>query len=944
MRNKLKTEIIGNKLFLLLAISCCSIASAQKFKYKKTNTGIEYAVDGNRKRIQFYSTGTVRVTTVKEGHQFTDTSLVVNSKPVTLNFDVKNRKMLRLKTKVLEVQVDQKMGAITFLDRKGKTYLQEHKTILPSLRDTTIFGESFYSVKQAFKLTEDEGLFGLGQFQDEYMNYRGEELVLAHSNKISVVPMLTSSNNYGILWDNYSRTIFKDSPGVTFFSSEVADQIDYYFIAGDDIDDVILGYRNLTGQAPLFSKKAYGFWQCKERYKTFDELHEVVQKFRTNKIPLDNIIQDWQYWGEKTKFSSMYFDPERYPNPKQNIKKLHDNNVNLMVSIWPAIGAEAELAKELDAKGYFLDQGHWSSPGSKVYDPYSKAAREVYWKHLKKGLFDNGVDGYWMDGTEPEFFSSWNQDITTEEILKVKKVALGPVSKYLNTFALLTSQGLYQKHRKATDQKRVFILTRSAWAGQQRNATVTWSGDISSNFQTLKQHVSSGVNFSLAGVPYWTHDIGGFFSKGSNGEYPKGIEDPAFHELYTRWFQFGAFTPIFRSHGTDTPREVWQFKDRNPECYDALLKVLHLRYQLMPYIYSTAWDVTDKGRTMMRGMVMDFSNDRKVFDITDQYLFGSSFLVKPITKHMYHTPETLLPIISSEYLRTPSGEAGLMGTYFDDTELNKAVYTRVDKEISFNWSGGGLPKGLQLTNFSIRWEGYLIAPESGKHTIGTIVDDGVRLWLDDKLVIDEWRPQPATLYNHEITLEKGKKYKIRMEYYQGRSSSTVNLGLEIPKQKKEKKIFDMSDKVYLPDGSGWYDFWTNEFHEGGKVVTKEYPIDIFPLYVKSGAIVPFGPKQQYVDEKPNAPIEICIYTGANGAFTYYEDEGNNYNYENGAYNTIDFTWDDKQRKLKIGKSEGAFNGHKKDKVFNIMTIDPLNGKQSNATHNYNGDAVVLQLK
>ncbi|MEL7145764.1 MAG: TIM-barrel domain-containing protein, partial [Bacteroidota bacterium] len=691
-------------LILLLLIGLKPLL-AQQFRYQKTDYGLEFMVNETTRRVTFYDDQIVRITTVKTGKAFSDSSLVVNLVPNAVDLKIKNSSRLEIKSGGLTLRINKQNGVISFFDPDKKLYLKESESVLPELRDTTIFDKPYYKIKQAFQLTKKEGLYGLGQFQDPHMNYRNKELVLAHSNKSSIVPMLTSTNNYGILWDNYSWSVFHDDAKVTYITAEVADQIDYYFIAGSNIDGVIANYRNLTGRAPMFSKKAYGFWQSKERYKTFDELHEVVKKYRDNNIPIDNIIQDWQYWGAKDKFSSMYFDPRRFPNPKENIQRLHDENVNIMVSIWPAIGPAAQLAKDLNAAGHFLDQGHWSGTGNKVYDPYSAQARDIYWKHLKQGLFDNGIDGYWMDGTEPEFFSSWTPQITTTELLKVKKVALGPVAKYLNTFALVTSQGLYQNHRTATDKKRVFILTRSAWAGQQRNATVTWSGDVSSNFETLKQHISSGINFSLTGVPYWTHDIGGFFSKGSNGQYPKGIEDPAFQELYTRWFQFGAFTPIFRSHGTDTPREVWQFKDRNPEIYAALLKTLHLRYQLMPYIYSTAWAITDKGSTMMRGLVMDFANDLKVYDIKEQYLFGPSLMVKPVTRHMYHEVEELLPSISSEHLRTADNREGLAATYFKDTEFKEVVHKTIDKTINFNWTGGGLPKDVPRTDFSVRWEG-----------------------------------------------------------------------------------------------------------------------------------------------------------------------------------------------------------------------------------------------
>jgi len=922
-------------LFLLLISSC----SFNRFSYTKTSSGIEISLNGKKKRIEFYDDNLVRVSVTGTKNAFKDSSLAVIAGTKKVDFQIEDQPgELVLKTSRLILQINKNNGSVIFLDPSNRVYLSEHPDALPELKDTLVSGGHYYAIRQTFQIGKEEGIYGLGQFQNGFMNYRNKDLLLVQANKISIVPMLVSTNNYGVLWDNYSHSEFHDGAGGMSFSSEVADQIDYYFIGNRNMDGVVSGYRELTGRAPMFSEKAYGYWQSKERYKSFDELNEVVAKYRKNHIPIDNIVQDWRYWGEGKYWSSMYFEPENYPDPAENIKKLHDQHVGLMVSIWPSLGKSSQIFKDMQSNGFLLNQDHWC--GGKVYDAYNPEARKLYWKHVQKGLFENGVDAYWMDGTEPEFSNTDDQETTEKEILKVGKTFAGPAGKYLNTYALETTEGVYQGQRAFTDQKRVFILSRSSWAGQQRNATVTWSGDVSANYENLKKQISGGINFCMAGVPYWTHDIGAFFPSGKGGLYPQGIDDPAYGELYVRWFQFGAFCPIFRSHGTGTPREVWQFKDRNPEYYRALLKVLKLRYRLLPYIYSEAWQVTANNYTLMRGLAMDFPQDKKVYDIAGQYMFGPSFLVKPVTKNMYYDIPVVPDAIPEKYLLTSENTPGLKATYFADKELKKAVYTGVDKEINFNWGGGGLPQGVPENNFSVRWEGMLAPTESGSYKIAFTADDGLRLWLNNKLVIDEWKNQNSTFY-YTINLEAGKKYPVKIEYYQGKGGAMARLGWFTPSDQKNNAELTKTDSVYLPAGNDWYDFWTSKLYPGGQTISKDFPIDIFPLFVKAGSIVPFGPEIQYAGQKSDDPVEIRVYPGHNAGFTWYEDEGDNYNYEKGAYNTIAFSWDDAARTLQIGKSTGQFDGYEKNRIFDVVLVDEQNLKHRKIT--YNGEPVGVKF-
>ncbi len=901
---------------LLFLIWSCS---SNQFKYTESPSGIVFSCNGIKKRVEFYGENILRVSVVGIDRLFKDSSLVVIANSKRTDFLTEdNPDHLILKTRGMNVKIDKNNGALVFLDSLNRIYFSEHPVKLPTLKDTLIADEHQYSIFQPFQITDGEGIYGLGQFQNGFMNYRNKDLELVQANKISIVPLLVSTNNYGILWDNYSHSEFHDGEDCTSFSSEIADQIDYYFIAGDNMDGVISGYRKLTGKAPMFSKKAFGYWQSKERYKSFAELHDVVKKYRENNIPIDNIVQDWRYWGDGKYWSSMYFEPEFYSNPEQNIKELHGQHVDLMVSIWPCLGDKSEIFQEMETNGFLYNQNHWC--GGKVYDAYSPKAREIYWKHIQKGLAEKGVDAFWMDGTEPEFSSTDDQEVTEKEILKVGKTHAGSAAKYLNTYSLVTTDGVYRQHRKYTDKKRAFILTRSAWAGQQRNGAVSWSGDVSANYSNLKKQVAAGINFCMAGIPYWTHDIGAFFPTGRGGMYPKGIEDPAYRELYVRWFQFGAFSPIFRSHGTGTPREVWQFKNRDPKMYEALLKSLKLRYRLLPYIYSETWQITSNDYTLMRGLPMDFAEDENTREIADEYMFGQSFLVKPVTKNMYYEIPSLPDAVPAENLQTPDNKPGMQVTFFEGKEFEKELYQGVDKGINHNWGGGGLPQGVPETNFSARWEGSVIADESGIHKFGFTSDDGVRIWFNKKLVVDEWKSGSSTYYFSK-DLEKGKKYPVKIEYFQGKGGAIARLGWFTPAYARNQKALSKFDSVYLPQSKGWYDFWTNEFYTGQQTVSKEYPIDIFPLFVKAGSVIPYGPEVQYADEKTDNPMEIRIYAGDNGAFTFYEDEGNNYNYEDEKYNTIEFRWNDDKKLLTIGESSGNFEGFIKEKRFKIVLID-----------------------
>ena len=521
---------------------------------------------------------------------------------------------------------------ITFLDATTNAVLLREKA--RAFDKKQVAGEEVWQVKQTFALAGDEALYGLGQYQEGVLNYRGKSAKLVQANMEIVNPLLLSTRPYGVLWDNYSKTLFDDTADGASFWSEVADAIDYYFIYGSTMDEVIAGYHDLTGRAPMFPKSSFGFWQSKERYKSFAELTGVVAEYRQRGIPLDNIVQDWEYWGDRPRWNSLKFDPTHFDNPAEVIRELHERyHVSVMLSVWPGFGQQTTVYQELEKIGALFDEPTWA--GYKVMDIYNPKAQEVFWTHLKKGLFDKGVDSWWIDASEPSFREGFTQDKQEEKTKSAGQTHIGSFDRYLNVYSLYLSKVMHDNLR-AQSNKRVFILTRSAFAGQQKYGTAIWSGDVSSSWEVFRVQIPAGLNICMTGIPYWSSDIGGFFV---TPRYPRGLEDPAYRELYLRWFQQGAFSPLFRAHGTNVPREVWQFGKPGDPFYDGQVEMIHLRYSLLSYIYAMAWQVTANSKMMMRALVMDFPDDPKVRDHSEAYMFGSSLLVHPVTRPMYYTAE-----------------------------------------------------------------------------------------------------------------------------------------------------------------------------------------------------------------------------------------------------------------------------------------------------------------
>ncbi len=685
-------------------------------------------------RVQIWTDRVIRVTCTVADKLPPDASFSVIAKPQDVKWNLQeSADRIVLKTVSMQAQVDKTTGSLIFEDAAGKTFLAEPADGARSMEPITIAGQPTWKITQAFQLPTGAGLFGLGQHQDGWMNYVGHKVHLQQRNTDVALPVLICSAGYGILWDNPSITDVAcgtaENPGTVQWSSEVGDSIDYYVMFGPAIDQTISDYRELTGSAPMLGKWAWGLWQSKERYASQDELLWIVDQYRTRHIPLDGIIQDWQYWSPGP-WGSHRLDPSRYYDPKGMLRKLHDENIHMLISVWAKFDTTGANYNELDKAGALYEPiiaSVYPHGQQRWYDAFNPTARTIYWNQISKNLFTLGIDGWWLDATEPELSGHWGEfrNFTT---------AAGPGAKVFNAYPLMTTSAVYQGQRAQSSDKRVLILTRSAYPGQQRNAAITWSGDIRATWPVLAHQIPAGLNFCLAGIPYWNTDIGGFF--GSNPA------DPKFCELFTRWFQFGAFCPMFRVHGTDQPKELWRF---NPDTFKILRAYDQLRYRLLPYIYSLAWSVTHDNSTMMRGLVFDFASDPKVFDIPDQFMFGPAIMVNPVTK--------------------------------------PAAQTR---------------------------------------------------------------------------------------------------------------------SVYLPAGANWFDFWTGKTFSGGQSVDMPSPIQTLPLLVRAGSIIPLAPPMESAMEKTADPIEIRIYPGADGTFTLYEDQGDNYDYEKGVYATIPLTWNDSRKILTIG--------------------------------------------
>ena len=597
-------------LFMTAALLLTTVAWAQEIK------------------VEFFTPSIVHV--VKE--QPTK-SLVVIAKPEQVAVTQTGNTW---KSSELTVKLEPETQTLVFMTSKGKVLLKEKG--ISMVRKN----ENEFEVSQSFFLDKDEAIYGLGTIQNGKMNRRGEKKRMEQSNLEDFQNVLQSIKGWGIYWENYSPTLFEDNAQGMAFTSEAGQGIDYYFMYGGSADGVIAQMRHLTGDVPMFPLWTYGFWQSKERYKTAAETESIVDQYRALNVPLDGIIQDWQYWGSNYLWNAMDFLSEDFVNGPQMIKNVHAKHAHFMISIWASFGPQTQQFRELAEKNLLLPFETWPQSGLshiwpprkdypsgvKVYDAFSPEARAIYWNHLKR-LYNYGTDAWWMDSTDPDFFNPRESDYA-------HKVYGGTWRSQRNAFPLETVRGIYQAQRKDDRGKRIFIMTRSSYAGQQHYGSNMWSGDVNSSWDMLRKQVPAGLSFSLTGNPNFNTDIGGFFCGSYNTQGPASApKNPQFQELYVRWMQYGLFCPVFRSHGADAPREIWQFGKKGEPVYDAIEKMIRLRYRLLPYLYSTAWQVTSNNDTYMRPLFSDFAADKKVWDMTDEFLFGRSILAAPIVDPQY---------------------------------------------------------------------------------------------------------------------------------------------------------------------------------------------------------------------------------------------------------------------------------------------------------------------
>ena len=625
--------------------------------------------------------------------------------------------------------------------------LRERPALPRTFEAAELNGVKSVTAEDRFMLEMTEGIYGLGQHQNGMFNYRGATVELGQDNMDVAVPLFISSKGYGLLWNTASLTYADNRyPPALSFRTLSADAIDYYFIYGPEMDNIIHAYREMTGHTPLFPKWAYGFIQSKDSYKSQAEVLEVAKRYREEHIPLDCIVQDGGWWRSEGDLS---FN-SGYPDVEAELTELHREHIHSMISVWGQYERDSVNLQKLKQDGFLI-------PGTVEYDATNPGARDFFWNSLPGPLLAQGWDAFWLDASEPD--SGPHEGDT---MLLSKSLAMGSGDMYTNVFPLLHTGGIAEHWKQTTQDKRVMLLTRSAFLGQQRYGTVVWSGDVYPTNWAFHHQIAAGLNFALSGLPYWTTDVAGYWPLKND----PSMTSPQYQELYTRWFQFGVFCPIFRTHGHRPHNEIWTFSDVSP----ILLTYDRLRYRMMPYIYSLAWRVTNDDYTIQRPLLMDWRTDPRVWDVGDEYMFGPAFLVSPV------------------------------------------------------WQEGA----------------------------------------------------------------------------QTRS-------------------------VYLPDAKAWYDFWTGQKFQGKRQLVVGAPLQTLPLFVPAGSIVPLGPEIEYADQKPDGPIEIRVYGGADGSFTLYEDGGDSYGYEQGARAEVPIRWNEATRTLTIDDREGSFPGMAQDMEFRLVLVRPGHG-------------------
>lgn len=626
-------------LSLLLPAYCMYAAAAETFS--KTDNSIKFSANGIEVEITFYNSSIVRVFKTPAGAPYNKKSLVVRMHPEIVDLYIKQQAdgKVIMNSSALSVVADTNNGNIRFINKSGEVMLT-NKENGKSFTAITDGGKPSYNVSESFLLGNEEPIYGIGQVMDGKFSHRYSKHHMQNENMFTYSPYFISpKSGYAVYWDNYSISDFADTPQSLSFSG-IGHCSDYYFVAGENADGVIAGMRTLTGKAPMLPLWAYGFFQSKERYFTQDESVATLKKLRDLRIPIDCMIQDWRYWPQDNNSDSTWnshsFDPVRFANPAKWRKELTKLNSKLLIVTWPGFGAKTEQFKELDAKGMMINfYTYPDNSGAKPYDAYNPEARKIYWNYLNKGVYSVvNNDGWWLDSTEPDHIDRKNADYE-------QPTYEGTYRSVKNAYSLMQNIGIGENQRLTSPDKRLVLLTRSGFIGQQHVGSITWSGDVESTWESLAAHIPAALNFTMMGLPYWNSDIGGFWARGWGEK--GGCGNPEFQELYVRWMQFAVFCPMMRSHGTGLPREIFNFGERGTWCFDAQEKAIRMRYALLPYIYSTGYDVWANNGTMIRPLFMDFPKDKRVYEIGNQYMFGKELLVAPVTEYGVKSWKVYLP-------------------------------------------------------------------------------------------------------------------------------------------------------------------------------------------------------------------------------------------------------------------------------------------------------------
>ena len=785
------------KRFVLLALLTATLMPMKAQDYTLTAGGVVT-------EITFYSPEIVRVMKYQASDALgkTDPKVVVTMKPQSVSLTKHEGSSTdTLQTERVTVVCNRQTGILSFYRPDGTVLIKERTKATFTKRTSHTIDP--YDVSQSFRLTNSEAIYGFGQVQDGNLNHRNKSYSHMVQNNMSVwIPFFHSTRGYGLYWDLYGPCDFSDnsSNGATF-KSEAAHAVDYYVLVGSetDGDQVVRRVRELTGKATMVPLWTYGYFQSKERYKSATETLGVLQKYRSLKVPIDCVVQDWQYWGDNNMWNAMEFlNPEFKTTYPRMISGMHNDGAHLLISIWANFGRDTKQFKHFKEKNQLMKMGNdimsatWpNNEGVGIYCPYQKSARNYYWECLYEGLVNKGVDAYWVDSSEPDHYQGGEDWEKTNDFVVLHpddddNATLNPLSlqsqhtwrSVRNVFPLMHASGVYEGHRgqkaELTEAKRVMIMTRSGFVGMQRYGAGTWSGDITASWETLANQIPAALNYSACGIPSWNSDIGGFF----NGSY-QGPGQDTYNELYCRWIQFGAFCTIMRSHGSATDRAIYQYGKEGESYYDVINRYIHLRYALLPYIYSTARQVHADDYSFMRAMGIAFPQDASALSLKDQFMFGRDLLVAPVVQSQ---------------------------------ATKRSVY---------------LPK--------------------------------------DELIVN------------------GKSVNRK-----------------------------------------WIDLWTGEQYDGGQKISREVNLALMPLFLRQGTIMPWGPNVQYSEASNWNNLEIRIYPGADGTFTLYEDERDNYNYEQGKYSEIPFSWNDATHTLTIGARSGSFDAMLSTRTFRIVLVDPTN--------------------